>query len=300
MALWIPVTFAAALFQTLRFMLQRQLAVDTLSAVGATFARFCYSAPLVAVLMAVYLTVTAQSIPALPLGFWAFGALGGLAQILATVAVVMLFKARNFAVGITFKKTEVMQTLIIGMIVLGEGVSPLGLFAIALGLVGLLLLSKNTSDAQWRVADVFNRASGLGLAAGALFAVSAVSYRAASLSLEAEDPVLRAGVTLAVVTALQMGAMAIWLAWRAPEQVAAVWGARRVAIWVGVLSMGGSFCWFLAFTLHTAAYVKALGQIELVFSGAISAFVFREAVSGREWLGMGVLLASVLLIVLAL
>lgn len=300
MPLWIPVTLAAAFFQTLRFMLQRQLALGTLSATGATFARFCYSAPLVAMAVVVYVLTTEQALPGLDVSFWLYGALGGAAQILATVAVVLLFKARNFAVGITFKKTEVIQTVIVGLLLLGETVSLAGLFAIGLGLVGLLLLSKSPGGGRVNWRDFVNRAAGLGLASGALFAVSAVSYRAASLSLNADDPVLRAGVTLSAVTAMQMGAMALWLRWREPGQIGAVWAARRVAVWVGLMSMAGSFCWFLAFTLQTAAYVKALGQVELVLSGLASAFVFREAVSRREWLGMAVLLASVMLLVLAI
>ena len=294
MSLWIPVTLAAACFQTLRFMLQRQLAIGTLSATGATFARFCYSAPIVAVLATLYLWFSKQALPELPARFWMFGAVGGTAQILATVAVVLLFKARNFAVGITFKKTEVVQTFLVGLIVLGEAVSALGLFAIGLGLIGLLLLSKPPEEAGTGWRHYLNRAAGLGLASGALFAVSAVSYRAASLSLETSDPFLRAGITLSAVTLMQMCAMALWLNWREPGQIRAVWNARAVAIWVGLMSMAGSFCWFLAFTLQTAAYVKALGQVELILSGLASAFLFREVVSKREWLGMGVLLASVL------
>ena len=300
MSLWIPVTLAAATFQTLRFMLQRQLALGTLTATGATFARFCYSAPLVAFGVAIYLSLTAQALPNMPAQFWIYGAVGGIAQILATVAVVMLFKARNFAVGVTFKKTEVIQTVLVGLIVLGETVNGLGLFAIALGLVGLLLLSKPPGEDGFQLGHFVNRAAGLGLASGALFAVSAVSYRGASLGLDAADPVLRAGVTLAVVTAMQMTAMALWLRLKDPGQVRAVWMARRVAVWVGLMSMGGSFCWFLAFTLQTAAYVKALGQVELILSGIASAFVFRETVTRREWLGMAVLLASVLLLILAI
>jgi len=49
MSLWIAVTLAAAIFQTLRFMLQKTLSTTRLSAAGATFARFAYSAPIIAV-----------------------------------------------------------------------------------------------------------------------------------------------------------------------------------------------------------------------------------------------------------
>lgn len=300
MALWIPISIAAAMFQTLRFMLQRQLSLGTLSASGATFARFLYSAPLIAVLVMLYMSASQAVWPVFGPRFWTFAAIGGLAQILATVATVSLFKARNFAVGITFKKTEVIQAVLVGWVVLGDAVSWLGFAAIGLGLVGVLLLSAPPEPVRWDWRDMANRATGLGLTAGVLFAVSGVSYRGASLSLGLEDPIARAGLTLAAVTAMQTIAMVLWLRWRDPGQVSAVWAARKVAVWVGLMSMAGSFCWFFAFTLQSAAYVKAVGQIELVMSALASVLLFREAITSREWVGMTVLLASILLLVLAI
>ncbi|WP_147106549.1 DMT family transporter [Tateyamaria sp. syn59] len=297
MALWIPITVAAALFQTLRFMLQRQLALGTLSASGATLARFLYSSPLVAVLIVIYMWVTAQAWPAFGPRFWLFGALGGLAQILATVATVKLFQARNFAVGITFKKTEVMQAVLVGWVLLGDAVSWAGFAAIGLGLVGVLLLSAPPEMVRWGWRELANRSTALGLMSGLFFAVSGVCYRGASLSLDLADPFARAGLTLAAVTAMQTIAMILWLRWHEPGQVAAVWSARRVAVWVGLMSMAGSFCWFTAFTLQNAAYVNAVGQVELVMSALASVLILREAISAREWMGMAVLLASILLLV---
>ncbi|MEO0391031.1 MAG: EamA/RhaT family transporter, partial [Pseudomonadota bacterium] len=235
MSLWIPITLAAALFQTLRFVLQKTLATSTLSAGGATFARFVYSAPLVALLLALYLGSTGQALPQSTLAFWVYGAAGGLAQVLATICVVLLFKARNFAVGITFKKTETIQAVLVGLVLLGEGVSWPGFAAILLGVLGVLLLSVPPGQARFDWRDLGNRASKLGLSAGFLFAISAVCYRGASLEIEASDPLLRAGTTLAAVTAMQMIGMAIWLRLRQPGEIAAVWRARRVALWVGVM-----------------------------------------------------------------
>ncbi len=300
MTLWIPITVAAALFQTLRFMLQRQLSLGTLSAGGATLARFMYSAPLVAVLIVIYMAQTGQDWPRFGLEFWAYGASGGLAQILATVATVRLFQARNFAVGITFKKTEVMQAVLVGWVVLGDSVSVLGFAAIGLGLVGVLLLSAPPDLARVRLRDLANRSVALGLGAGLLFAISGVCYRGASLSLGLEDPLARAGLTLSAVTAMQLVAMVIWLRWRDPGQVTAVWGARRVAVWVGLMSMFGSFCWFTAFTLQNAAYVNAVGQVELILSALASTLVFREVISAREWAGMAVLLGSILMLIVVI
>ncbi len=122
-------------------MLQKQLKTTGLSTAGATFARFIYSAPLVAVLITLYASASQQSFPSMPGRFWAFALTGGLTQILATMCVVALFSHRNFAVGITFKKTEVVLTAIVGFVLLGEGIAWAGGLAIGIGLIGVLLLS---------------------------------------------------------------------------------------------------------------------------------------------------------------
>jgi drug/metabolite transporter (DMT)-like permease len=278
-------------------MLQKSMAKVTLSATGATFARFFYSAPLVAVLAWTYLSVTDQALPALPPAFWIYGILGGLSQILATICVVLMFKQRNFAVGITFKKTEVIQTVIVGWLVLGEGVSALGLVAILIGLGGLLLLSDPPDATGPWLSRIRNKSVALGLASGVFFAISAVTYRGASLEILSDDPIVRASVTLSAVTMMQMCAMALWLAWREAGQITAVWQARAVAGWIGLTSMAGSFCWFLAFTLQSAAYVKAVGQIELIFSILASALFFKETIPKREMAGIAVLGVSIVLLI---
>lgn len=296
MSLWILATLAAATFQTARFMLQKRLASGALSASGATFARFLFSAPFVVALLGLYLAASGRALPPLSAAFWVYGAAGGLAQILATVFVVQLFAQRNFAVGITLKKTEVIQTVLVGWLLLGEGVSWAGFACILTGLAGVLLLS-SPARGQGRL-----RITGpevvLGLGSGVFFAVSGVCYRAASLELPVEEPMLRAGTTLAAVTSMQLGAMALWLRLRDPGQIGRVWAARRVAGFVGLTSMAGSFCWFTAFTLQTAAYVNALGQVELILSLLASVLVFRERVTAREICGISVLAVSILGLVL--
>jgi len=55
----------------------------------------------------------------------------------------------------------------------------------------------------------------------------------------------------------------------------------------------GSLAWFSAFALHNAAYVKALGQVEILFSFAVSIFVFGEKLGRGEVLGILLLSVSV-------
>ena len=290
MQAWILLSIAAAAFQTLRFVLQKQLSMGTLSVGGATFARFAYSMPFVLLLAALYVWHIG-AVPSLGPMFWPYALAGGLAQILATWCMVALFAARNFAVGITFKKTETVQTALIGLVILGDRISAAGMAAIVIGLVGVVILSGGAGADRWRI---FNRAAALGLIAGALFAVSAVGYRGATLEVASDDALMRALVTLAAVTTSQALAMSAWLCWREAGEIGRVVAARRTAVWMGLTGLCGSLCWFTAFTLQNAAYVFAVGQVEVIFSLIAARLFFGERITRREGAGVALVTLSVI------
>lgn len=296
MALWIYVSIFAAFMQNLRFMLQKHLKATKLSTGGATFSRFLFSSPLVALGVWAYLKAQGAIFPELSPTFWGYALWGGLAQILATACVVALFAERNFAVGIVFKKTEVLLTAMIGLVVLGEGISGYGVLAIAIGFAGVLLLS----DPPKGGARFFNKAVGFGLGSGLLFGMSAVGYRGAALQVDSADVIVRAGVTLSMVTAYQTVLMTAWLAWRDKGEITRVVASWRVSSLVGLTSMCGSFGWFVAFALQNAAYVKAVGQVELVFTFLASYFIFKERSTPKEIAGIALIVLSVLVLVASL
>ena len=128
----------------------------------------------------------------------------------------------------------------------------------------------------------------------------AVAYRATSLSVLSDDPLLRAGVTLGFVVTAQASIMFIWLMLRDPNEIIRVLQTWRTGVWVGITSMSGSYMWFVAFTLQNAAYVKALGQVELIFSILASFIFFKERISKNEFIGMALISASVLGLILVL
>ncbi len=297
MEFWIVASVAAALFQTVRFMLQKHLAQVSLSAAGATFARFVYSAPIALAILGVVLWSARPDVALNGAAFWIYGAIGGVAQITATVCTVMLFGRRNLAVGITFIKTEVLMTVLIGLVILGEAVSGMGLLAILIGIIGVLVMSGPLEGGRgWR--RFLSPSAALGLGAGALFGVSAVCYRGASLEVASDAALMRALVTLAATTSMQMVGMWIWLMLREPQEVGRVLAAWKTAGFIGLTSMAGTFCWFTAFTLQNAAYVKAVGQIELVFGVLGTVLIFRERISTREYGGIALLAVSILILVL--
>ena len=76
-------------------------------------------------------------------------------------------------------------------------------------------------------------------------------------------------------------------------------GAWRIAALAGLMSMIGSMGWFTAFALQNAAYVKALGQIEVLFSILATTLFLGERISLREGAGIALLMASIVALVIA-
>ncbi|MGI9451376.1 MAG: EamA family transporter, partial [Geminicoccaceae bacterium] len=139
----------------------------------------------------------------------------------------------------------------------------------------------------------------IGITSGTFFGVSAVSYRAASLSLGGDGFLMQAGFTLACVTVLQTGLMAAYMRLREPGQITAVLRSWRVSALVGLAGMLASVGWFTAMTIQNAAYVRALGQIELVFTFASSYFIFGERSNRMELIGVMLVTFGILLLLLA-
>ena len=293
MAPWVVVTLAAAAVQTLRFLLQKRLAGAGPGAGGATLARFAFGAPLAAALAGV-LIWRGGAMPALPAAFWGWTVIGGAAQAIATQATVALFARRNFAVGIAFTKTETVMVAALSAMLLGEAVGWAGMAAILTGLAGVLALSW---PARAPPGAVLNPSSGLGLMAGGAFAISAIGYRGATTAIDG-GPVLRAALALAVVTTLQSVGMALWLRLTAPGSLTRMARAWRPAAAIGVTGFLGSLGWFTAFALQNAAWVRALGQVELAFSVLASALILREGMGRRDALGLVLIGASVVAILL--
>ncbi len=297
--LWVPVTLAAAFLQNLRSALQKHLK-GRLSTAGATFARFGYGFPVAVayVLLLHYGFDFEYSTPNLPFFIW--GIFGGAAQIAATALLVYLFGLRNFAVGTAYSKTETVQAAVFGLIFLGDHLSWPAIAAIVISLIGVMSISLAKSGGGIRNmrAALFERTTAIGLASGAMFGISAVLYRGASLSLDGPHFAMQAGYTLAWVTGLQTLAMLIYIRIREPGQITKILKAWRVASIVGAAGALGSVGWFTAMTIQNVAYVRALGQIELVFTFIASTVFFHERSTRGEIIGIVLIVAGILLLLL--
>lgn len=290
---WVALTIAAAFVQNLRFMLQKRLTETGLSTAGATVARYLWSAPVVALALVAVLSAKGAALPDLSLRFWGFSVLGAATQICATLCVVRLFALRNFAVGTTFKRSETILAALVGVAILGETLPVAGWVVLVVGLVGVLLMSKNPMAVT---RGVLNQSTALGLGSGMLFGICAVSYRAASLSLSVNDTAIAALTALCAAVWLQLVMMLGYFMIRETAEVPRVIRAWRQTIYVSLTSVIGSALLFSAFTLQTVAYVNAVIQIELIFAAAASHLFFKERITPREMLGMVILTGSIVVL----
>ena len=293
--LWIPVTLTAAAAQTARNALQKNLTA-TLGTAGATFVRFLYGLPFALVLLAA-VAVALRAVPPLP-GARAlvWTACGGLTQVVATGLMLVSMQRRSFAVTIATLKTEPVLVALFGFLALGDRLSFGGALGIVIATVGVVITSLMPASDDARRLDVASLA--LGLASGALFAISAVAFRGAILSLAPASPLLAATTILAAALTLQAVALAGWLALTARGVLIATAREWRTSLLAGASGAFASQFWFLGFALTTAANVRTLALVEVLFAQVVSGRLLRETVRQREAFGMALIVLGVAILLL--
>jgi drug/metabolite transporter (DMT)-like permease len=300
MELWIPLTIAAAFFQNIRSAMQKHLR-GKLSTLGASYVRFIYAWPIALVYLFAVIVIEGQPLPGFSSSFLLYALFGGICQIMFTIFLLWLFSFHNFAVGTTFSKLETIMVAIFGLLLLGDKLTPAIVVAIAISTVGLVVLSAGQTKL-----NVGNLISGLwrfptliGLACAAWLGMSVVLFRAASLSLKLDSFMVAAAFTLLIVLIMQIAIMTILIGLREPTQLGRVMTHWRPAMLVGISGGLASIGWFSAFTLQNATYVRALGQIELIFTFVATLLFFREKVARAEIAGILLITTSIIIILLA-
>ena len=294
--LWAVFTLVAAAAQTVRNAAQRGL-TGKLGTVGATHVRFLFGCPFALVFLLALLG-TGGMLPRPTLSFWPWLLDGALAQIAATALMLAAMEERSFVVAIAYIKTEPVQVALFGLVFLGDAVTPMMATAIVIATAGVIVMSRKggglggASRGGWRP-------TALGLSAGACFALSAIGFRGAILSLHDPSYAMAATFTMAAGLVLQAALMTLYLALRDRAVLAAIAAAWRPSVFAGFMGAFASQFWFLAFALATAASVRTLALVEVLFAQAISHFVFRQPVSPREGVGIVVIVIGVALLIWA-
>lgn len=297
---WIPITIAAAFFQNIRSALQKHLQ-GRLSVSGAAYARFVYALPVVALYLWALHAAGSMALPAPNTRFFVYCLLGGLCQIMFTGFLLWMFSFRSFAVGTTFSKLEVIMVALFGAVLLGDTLSLFALLAVVISALGVIALgaarSRLTIGAL--LGALAQKSTAVGLASAAWLGGSVVFFRGASLSLGHDRFIMAAAYTLFVSVLIQTILMGFFIARKEPGELTRVGRNWRPAGAAGVAGALASIGWFTAFTLHNAGYVRALGQIELVFTFLATVVVFKEKVSRIELTGIALVMGGIVLLLLA-
>jgi len=292
--LWALFTLIAAAAQTARNAMQRELTAS-LGTVGATHVRFLFGFPFAVAFLAGVLIILGEPLPSPPAAFWPWVLAGAFAQIAATATMLSVMGQRSFVVAYAYIKTEPVQVALFGLIFLGDRVTPLSALAILIATAGVIVISLKPGAGE--VGST--RSTAIGLISGALFALSAIGYRGAILSLHLPDFVLAATFTVTVGLVIQAATLSVYLWLRDPKVLADIRRAWKPSLFAGFMGAFASEFWFLAFAIATAASVRTLALVEVLFAQGVTRFIFKQPTSKRELAGIVLVVGGVALLVWA-
>ena len=303
--LWVVFTVIAAFMQTLRNAMQREL-TGKLGTVGATHVRFLFGFPFVIVFLLGVMLATGASLPRPGPLFWPWAILGAFAQVAATALMLAAMGERSFVVTIAYIKTEPIQVAVFGLLFLGDTLTVPMMTAIIVATSGVVIMStkiphpslpRKRGREGWGLGGI--RPTLIGLASGGMFALSAIGFRGAILDLALPNYVMAATSTLAVGIAVQAVVLSVYLALSSPAVLFAIFRAWKPSLSAGLAGAVASQFWFLAFAVATAASVRTLALIEVLFAQLVARIAFGQRTSAREALGMLLVVGGVALLLWA-
>jgi drug/metabolite transporter (DMT)-like permease len=206
--------------------------------------------------------------------------------------MLMTMEQRSFVVTTAYLKTEPVLVALMGLLFLGDPLTAAMAAAILIAMAGVALISVKPEALTGGLKPAL-----LGLSSAALFAASAIGYRGAILSLHQTSFVLGASFSLAAGLTVQTLLLLAWLILFNRATLKAILALWRPSLLAGFSGAAASQCWFLAFALATAASVRTLALVEVLFAQGVTHFVFRQKTTFREVAGIALLLAGAILIV---
>jgi drug/metabolite transporter (DMT)-like permease len=290
--LWAVFTVVASGGQVLRNAMQKELTA-TLGTVGATHVRFLFGLPFALLFLAVVLAATGLPVPELNTATIAWTVVAAVTQIAGTALLLAVMQQRSFVVTTAYVKTEPVQVAVFGLAFLGDQVTPALALAILIATAGVLIVSWPRNNS----ADVFSwKSAALGIGSGALFAIAAIGYRGGIRALDTPSFVVAATVTLVLGLVLQVVVLSAYLMLADRPTLVAILRAWRPSLFAGFMGAFASQMWYLAFALETAAKVRTLGLVEILFAQLVSRNLFKQSLASREAFGIGLIIVGVVLL----
>lgn len=289
---WVFFTLGAVVMQTFRNALQSKLSAH-MSTSGVTLSRFLFAPPIALIYLVLLYTFSNQAIPEFSTQFIFYVLLASVMQIFATALMVILFKQRNFAVGAGLAKSEALVAGVLGTLFFGSHLNLFGWVGILIGAAAIFVLSGGGRKGQLSFKTVI-----IGLACGTCFALTSLYVREASHLLNVPFPHNAAWVLLWVLC-IQTSLLVSYIAIKDKSTFVALKNNAKMTLATSATSCFGSICWFSAMALQHVAYVKTLGQIEVLFTILIATFWLKNKVKQHEIIGLLLIAAAAILVMWA-
>jgi drug/metabolite transporter (DMT)-like permease len=285
--LWAVFTVIASIGQTARNAMQREL-TRVVGTVGATLVRFLFGLPFGILFLTGVAYWLGQPLPAPSAAFLAWVTLGAVTQIGGTALMLLAMNERSFVVTTAYLKTEPVLVAVFGFVFLGDRLTAQTAAAIGIATAGVMIMS-------WAkgAASASTRPLLFGIGAAALFGISAVGFRGAILSLQVQSFVMAATFSLAVGLLIQTALLTVYLVLFDRKSLLAIFRQWRPSLFAGFMGAAGSQFWFLAFALTTAANVRTLALIEVLFAQIVSRRLFDQKSALREVIGIVLVVAGI-------
>lgn len=288
--LWIFFTVIGAAAQTARTAMQREL-TETLGTIGATHVRFLFGLPFALLFLTVVAVIVPEPLPAPNATALAWISGGALCQIAATALMLAAMRERSFIVATALVKIEPVWVAFASAVLLAEPLTSAMMVTIVVATLGVLLMTWPRPSHGGRTPSM--RSALLGLAGGALFGFAAIGYRGGIEALGSPSFIAGATVALAIALAFQAVLLSAYLAIRDAATLVAIVRAGRPSLFAGFMGALASQFWFLAFALQSAALVRTVALIEILFAFVVSRGIFKQRLGGREALGILLLVSGV-------
>ena len=299
--IWIFAAIFAAACQTARSAFQKNM-ISKLGDYGAAYIRFCYALPFTTLIWLTWISIPGNNIPDLSIYSIVMCLVGSIFQVLFTYVLMKVFSHKNFATGIAFSKTEVILIAGLEIMLLSAAFSISIMFGIILGVISVLLLSyAKKADSVSKtfillLKSIMSIGTLVGLLSGLLLAGSVVAFRVSIISVDA--PLLDKSLFISFIAIVfQTIFVGFYLFIYKRNEFQAVIKYWKPSLPAGLCGTGATFGWFVAFGLTTAAEVRAVGQIELIFSILLSVLFFKEKIKKTELTGIILLGLSILIII---
>ncbi len=292
---WVLITAIASLSQTLRSVFQKNI-IEDVGVLASAYSRFIFALPFVALLAVFFLDIEELLIlNNLSVKTWFFLVTASICQILFTIILIKLFTLRSFAIGVAFSKTEVIQTTLLEIVIIGFILTSHVLLAIIIGFIGMLFMSKQKLIGNVGHSRLFLQQVILGVSCGIFLGLSSVLFKVAldsvAIDIIYKKVIVLSFMALAIQSVIFGAYIVIADEKKKLDKLFNIW---KKGLPVGFFGCSATFCWFYAFSLVDATLVRAVGQLEIVFSVLMSYIFYKERITGSELIGMSLITISIL------